>query len=155
MPCAANAVICESDKCMFASKHEYTNDNFVSDHIKENVDEFQFLMRLVRYCIAYPDFEPSYLFTTLPDIDVPLVKTIHRVSAKPFVDSLIGMDSDEMIINTHGVDMYRMVKFIIMNVIMEFKSVKTSIVGCKMYEFIYSDVINSQFDIDRKEHGWK
>ncbi len=161
-PCINDINICDSIECEFKSKYEFMFDNFVSEYIRNYKTEFKFIM-LLAYNSASSikqntSFDISYLFTTLPEINVSIIDTVLQVSCKDYVENLIHsvMDngnSDLEIIESFGLDLYRMIKFIIKNAVMEFKFVEFPIVNIDAYKFIYSDVANNTFDSQSKQYG--
>ena len=149
-PCAADARICDSAECIFASMHEYLNDDFISEFIKENESAFKLIM-LLAYKKAQSD-EP--VFSTNPNIGL----TAEELNAKILLlckHNIVKATHDIDIINANGLESYKLIKFIIKNALMEFKICLKDLIipDVNIFEFSYSDVVNQKFDAESKRFG--
>jgi len=127
-PCAKDSNICESLDCTAKSIYKYTNDNYVSDFIKNSKEEFIFIMSLAHY---QHKSDVKYPINIVPNV-IPKAITIIA-------------DTDIEIIDKSGMPAYETIKFFIKNALMEFKIVKKVIHGFDIYEFVYSDIIDTNF----------
>ncbi len=124
--CLAGSNICESPECAAKSVYTYTGDNYVADLINNSREECLLLLRLADANI-----------TTKVPIAVPQ-------KVYPIAESIV-QKTDQDIICTYGMAKYQAIKFYLKNALMEFKLVKTSMKDFDVFEFIYSDVVNTNF----------
>lgn len=155
--CATDSNVCESPDCAFKSNHEFMFDDFLSGYISSNKDEFKLIMRLACNCalnVKLQGSPQSYLFSRPPAIDGPIIDTVIRITKLSFLKPIIDdCKTDQDIIALISIDDYRMIKFIIKNAIMEFKSEEFPESSIDCYKFIYSDVANDTFETEANHQG--
>jgi ubiquitin-protein ligase len=121
--CLAGSNICESVECAAKSSYTYMEDNCVADMINNFREECLLLLKLADS------------------------STTAEISKKvlPVAESIV-QKTDRDIIDAYGLNKYQSIKFYLKNALMEFKLVKTSTKEFDVFEFIYSDVVNTNFE---------
>ncbi len=121
--CLAGSNICESVECATKSIHTYMEDNYVADLINNSREECMLLLKVADSSTTTKDSKRV----------LPIAESITQ-------------KTDIDIIDAYGLNKYQSIKFYLKNALMEFKLAKTSMKEFDVFEFIYSDVVNTNFE---------
>ncbi len=134
--CPVGVVVCDSDECVFASLYTYTLDNYVFDFYNQRNEEFLLIMHLAQHS--------AKLKAGVNPCPINTAKA--TVVASKIVSIMKDIDTDIELITRHGKDTYQAIKYILKNVLLDFGITHTLMFDTPVYEFIYSDVLDTRFN---------